>query len=490
MHTKQLSLAIAAILGSQTVLGCDLDIPNLNNPSLTEIEENPTRASTLTAATGLLIAQRAAKATTVGYVNQLGILGRESYDFDANDQRFVSEELQSTLVKNSAFGGVFWRANYAAIRLVNIVLHGAEKVADFTDQERAGIKGFAHTIEALELLTVIITHGETGAVIDTDHPLGGELGAIVPRDEVYAEISRLLDLAATEELPNAGDTFPFILSDGYVGFDTPSKKTPKIPTTFLEFNRAIKARVAVYQASLAALKKTPAGDAIKAAKYAEAKLAIDASFIDDTSEMLNLDAGVNYVYSLAAGDTANALISTAIYAHPKLITDAQKQADGVKPDERLTNKTVALARPVTSTVDTALTTTIRFSKYQNITPIPLIRNEELILLRAEILWFTGDKSGAIAALNTIRTTSGKLAPLSPSPTTDEEFITALLYERRYSLLFEGGHRWIDLRRFGIPLPLDVATHTRNVRFPVPQAECDARPGEPACTVTSDAIIPP
>ena len=30
----------------------------------------------------------------------------------------------------------------------------------------------------------------------------------------------------------------------------------------------------------------------------------------------------------------------------------------------------------------------------------------------------------------------------------------------------------------------VARHTRNIRFPVPQAECDARPGEPTCAITS------
>jgi hypothetical protein len=51
-------------------------------------------------------------------------------------------------------------------------------------------------------------------------------------------------------------------------------------------------------------------------------------------------------------------------------------------------------------------------------------------------------------------------------------------------MFEGGHRWIDLQRFGIPLPLDAPTHTRNIRYPIPQAECDARPGESACKLNS------
>ena len=84
----------------------------------------------------------------------------------------------------------------------------------------------------------------------------------------------------------------------------------------------------------------------------------------------------------------------------------------------------------------------------------------------------------------VRTKSGNLPALSPEPTDDTGFVDALLYERRYSLMFEGGHRWIDLRRFGRPLPLDAPNHVRNIRFPVPQAECDARPGEKACMLNS------
>jgi hypothetical protein len=51
-------------------------------------------------------------------------------------------------------------------------------------------------------------------------------------------------------------------------------------------------------------------------------------------------------------------------------------------------------------------------------------------------------------------------------------------------MFEGGHRWIDLRRFGRPLPLDMPTHVQNVRYPFPQAECNARPNEPRCMLGS------
>jgi hypothetical protein len=69
---------------------------------------------------------------------------------------------------------------------------------------------------------------------------------------------------------------------------------------------------------------------------------------------------------------------------------------------------------------------------------------------------------------------------------EAEFIDDLLYEREFSLLFEGGHRWIDTRRFNKldTLPLDNPTDKRNKRYPIPLAECNARPGEPKCALTS------
>lgn len=482
MYTKELTLAIGALLGSLALPGCDLNVPDLNNPGLEQLENDPTASSINTATTGLLIGQRGGKAGTTGLVNQLGILGRESFDFDPNDGRFVTEELQGPLVKNSAFGGVFWAGNYANIRLGNIIIHGVDKFAEisaeFSKEDQAGIKGVTHTIQALELLTVVLTHESTGAVIDTDHPLGDPLKPIVSRDEVYTEIARLLD-QARDELATAGDAFTFALSAGYKGFDKPA--------TFLKFNRAVKARVDVYQASIAG---SAGNTATQLAKYNEAKTELAASFIDE-SAMPDLKLGVSYVFSTAKGDVTNGLISTAIFAHPTLLTDAQKQMDGTTLDLRYTSKVATLTSPATSSVDNRLSTTIKFKIYTNSTPIPLIRNEELLLLKAEILWFTGDQAGAVAELNLVRDQSGKLPPLAVAPATNTEFVDALLLERRYSLMFEGGHRWIDLRRFGRPLPLDAPDHVQNVRYPIPQGECDARPEEKdkACAITSTQVIP-
>jgi len=135
---------------------------------------------------------------------------------------------------------------------------------------------------------------------------------------------------------------------------------------------------------------------------------------------------------------------------------------------------------------TPLMSNLRFEPiYRNLASrVTLIRNEELILLKAEALFFTGDVAGAITELNIVRTRSGSLPDLVGTP-TEAEFVTDLLFERRYSLMFEG-HRWIDARRFDRlgDLPLDDPTYKRNVRYPIPLPECNARPGEPRCELGS------
>src|SRR5689334_10813708 len=114
--TKSLTLVIGGGV-ALAVAGFDLPDPNLNQPGLQQLQNTPTVVSINTAATGLLVGNRGAKSAPTGLVNQLGILGRESYDFDAADTRFVSELIQGNLSKASPFGGSFWAGNYANIKL-------------------------------------------------------------------------------------------------------------------------------------------------------------------------------------------------------------------------------------------------------------------------------------------------------------------------------------------------------------------------------------
>ena len=114
-------------------------------------------------------------------------------------------------------------------------------------------------------------------------------------------------------------------------------------------------------------------------------------------------------------------------------------------------------------------------------PAGIIRNEELMLIRAEANIFTNNFAAALQDINNIRSVSGGLGPTAFA--TQADGLTALLYEKRYSLLLEG-QRWNDYRRFGLlaQLPIDQPGQFVAKVMPIPQAECDARVTKPnGCT---------
>ena len=452
--TRPSSLAWLALAGAVALAGCDLDVEDLNNPGLDELSENPTPSGIAAACTGLIIGNRIGTAAANGYVAQLGILGREAYNFDAADPRFVGELLAGPLNPGSPFGGNFWAAPYANIRVAEIILDGVDQVAEFDGEPASAIKGFVHTIKALDLLRVITTRDTIGAVIATDTEGVNELGPIASKEETLDEIASLLDQGA-EELAAGGEAFPFPLSSGYAGFDTPA--------TFRTFNRGIRARVAAYQED-----------------YDTVLTALEESFIDDTvTTVAGLEVGVYHSYSTGSGDATNGLTNPNIYAHPSIVAD--KQDD----DMRVDRKVVQVPEEEAGGAQ-GLTSDLKFTMYTSPeAPVPIIRNEELILLRAEAHWGLGDLDLAIDDLNIVRTVSGGLPPLAGGLSA-AEVEDEILYNRRYSLLFEGGHRWIDLRRFGRldELPIDLEGLVINSRYPIPAQECDGRPGEPACAETS------
>lgn len=453
-HTGRATGAVLSLLlGVLLLAGCgDLTVPDYNNPSLEDLRTNPTPAAVRAAATGLQIGARSNIAEPNAYISLLGTLGRESYNLDPSDPRFITEMLIGPLNPSGAFGGNLWALRYRNIQNAVLVLNAVEQVAEseISSTEKEAIRGYAKTMMALDLLLVINSRDANGAVIDVDRPLSEGPGDLVGRDAVLSRVAALLDEAAAH-LAAGGSSFPFAFSSGFSGFDTPA--------TFLTFNRALKARTEVYRRD-----------------YPAALAALQASFV---SRSAPLDLGVYHVFGTGAGETPNGLVASTIYAHPSILANAQSQPGGAL-DLRAQEKVVEV-EPVTVQ---GVTTNLRFTIYDDPTdPIPVITNEELLLLRAEALWFTNRKAEALADLNFVRSEAGGLAPIA-MPASDEAFVTALLYERFYSLLFEG-HRWIDMRRFGRldQLPKALPTHTVQARFPIPEAECLARGQSTPCGVT-------
>jgi hypothetical protein len=446
------TIAMALCATTLSLGACGLDVPDLNNISTDSLLGNPTPAAVKAASTGLLISSRAGKSAQNGYVAHLGILGRESYTFDAADPRFVTEMLAGASLDpgSPAFGGNFWAGPYASIRNANNVLASLEKVAGFSDAEKESIRGFAKTIQALDFLTIVTTHDTNGGPID----VAGSPDTLAPiesKEKMLEHISNLLD-EGKGHLDAASDTFPFPLSGGFTNFNKPA--------TFKQFNRALKARTETYRKN-----------------WNGVLTALGESFLDPAKP---LTLGASYAYGTGSGDTTNGLTSPNIYAHPSIVTEAEVKPgctpDAALPFKCLDERVGRKLKQVGSRTYQGLTSNYQFTLYTNTTPVPIIRNEELLLLRAEANINIGTAESldlAEADINLVRALSGGLPPVE---LVGENAVDILLKERRYSLLMEGGHRWIDMRRYNMlsRLPKDVPTHNIHDKFPIPTTETDAR----------------
>ena len=406
------TLLIACLLTTS----CSVDeITDPNNPSLASVTNDASKAELQTLITGLEARHR----NYFGSATQMfGSFGREVWAFFGSDPRFTSDWLGIGISEpyQDFFGSAgTYISPYLAVKQANVLIDAAAGSSTLTSAEQAGYAGFAKTIKGHQLLFPLLQQFNNGIRTDVKDPLN--LGPIQGYDEALAVIRSELD-AGFSDLNGA--QVPFSLSSGYGGFGDAAG--------LASVNRAIAARAAIY-----------AGD------YSGALSALSSSFMNlNAASAADLMVGPAHVYGQAP-DINNPLFypfdkptSTILIVHPGLVEDALP-GDGrlAKFAQRVTNPAASSGVPIPGDYQDA-----RWS--DNAAPIPYIRNEELILIYAEAKLNTGDPAGAIAAINTIRNIWG-VGDYSGGQSTDE-LMDEILFQRRYSLWAEGGHRWVDLRR--------------------------------------------
>lgn len=411
-------------------------IPNPNAPTMEEIIKNPSISQLNNLVTG---SEGGLRAQLGLYHDLVGVFGREFWRYSNSDSRNTEDLLGKgniTLDPNSYYAVNSWLARYSVVKNCNLLIQATKNCTLLENEaQKNGYYAFARTIAAYQLLLNLTHTDDLGIRTDVNDPK--HLGPIVNKTQALTDIAKLLD-DADALLNNAAIIFP--LSDGFEGFnDVPG---------FRKFNRALSARVSIYRQ-----------------QWAKALTDLNASFLD-LSAGSNLYTGVYHIFSSSSGDLLNELYlsldgqSDIRAAHPTF------EADLEAGDDRI-NKTHIRAVPaafdgLTSTRDVALYATPT-------TPVPFIRNEELILIYAEARLQTNALAEAADALNTIRS-KHNLAPRLDLD-TKAKLIDELLKQRRYSLFGEG-HRWVDMRRYNrlAALPIDRAGDDVWPRVPLPDGE--------------------
>ena len=403
---------LGALCGVLVVLFMGCESLKFNNPNAPSLDS----ATIQTLVTGVEAEMRTELDI---YIQATMTLGREGYFWEPADPRFTGELLFGPVDPGGFLSGRPWTARYRVVAICNELLDRAEKLSG---AEKAAVEGFARTMRAYQLLLVLNYVDEDAQGRSIRLNFDGDLSKpFATKNQAFDFIENDLN-SAFSALNSAGATFPFQLTEGFANFNT--------PPTFAQFNRAIAARVLVYRG-----------------KFNEALTALGQSFLDPNGD---LKLGAYHVYSQAAGDVLSPVFENPTAAFVKLRAHKSFEEDAEPGDLRFASKT--FKRPVVEVFDGLSTDLVAVLAQTNTDPYPIIRNEELILLRAEANVGLGNFAAAEADMNIVRAAAG----LPPYTGTDaSNGLDRVLHEKRYSLFGEG-HRWVDMRRYGKlgQLPID------------------------------------
>ena len=427
---------LAAIIAVSYFSSCKVEpLIDPNNPSPDVISQNASLGEIQNLVTGTESTMRNDMSF---YWDDAGVIGREFYRFSTSDPRFTSDLLgkgSAVLDNNTFYITNPFAARYRVVKNTNILIDALTNTkATITDAQRKAGIAYANTIQAHELLMVFNLEYDNGIRVDVKDP--DNPGPFLSKDLSLTAILDLLNLANTD-LQNNNVDFPFN-----------SNLYSNNALTFSKFNRALAARVSVYKSD-----------------WTGALSALNNSFFNLIGD---LNDGAYYTYSTAGGDQLNPLFfpinssGETRLAQPLFISQAEAG------DSRL-NKVSLRA---SAGFQDGLQSDYDFYVYKtNTDRIPIIRNEELVLIYAEAKAQLGgaNLADAVIALNKIRNAAG--LPNYVGAVTQPALIDEMLKQRRYSLYGEG-HRWIDMRRYGrlAQLPADRAGDDVWVEFPRPATE--------------------
>ncbi|MEP7377486.1 MAG: RagB/SusD family nutrient uptake outer membrane protein [Chitinophagaceae bacterium] len=432
---KLIIINIACFFATAVLLSaCKKNIGNLNSPVL-ESYDNPSKAQLNNLVSGTESGMRNNQAM---YLDVVGMIGREMYRFSGAEPRYTSDLLgaeDAVLNNNTFYLNNPWGSRYRVIKNCNVLIKGATNSSALSAAEKKGYLGFAKTIKAHQLLTNLSMSYTNGIRLDVEDP--DNIGPIVGYPESLTAIAGLLDEAKTDL---TGADIVYSLSSGFDGFNTTAG--------LIKFNRALAARVAVYRQ-----------------QWTEALTDLNESFFSLTEDF---NDGVYNVFGNGLGDQLNLAFfpqnqnGEVRVAHPSYATD-------ITPgDDRINKATLRTASASSADLSSNRDVWVYTS---SLAPVPVIRNEELILIYAEAKIQSGGAglADAVTALNKIRTEHNLLpyaGAVTQAALTDE-----MLRQRRFSLFFEG-HRWVDMRRYNRlnQLPIDRVGDDVWEKFPLPLTE--------------------
>lgn len=480
---RLLCLGIVVALGS----ACDTPtVPNFASPN----PDVTTRAGLQTLVTGLFGGTRI---DLVWIITEMASFARDAGNFTNTDPRFITEFLgDGTPVSNSDFGTFGWNNEFQMVRTADSILAalpGVKSPTAYSAGQRAQITGVVQTIKALNYMYLAEQRDTSGV------PIGGDklndLGAPAPilcNKDVWSAIVAILDSANTALNVDPSDPLAITLPGGFSAVSATAG-------SFAAFNRALAGKANLELAYAIARSSSVTAPTFTSAGAPDhnalmrADSAIAASALYQPGALTPPAAGpfadpiaVYHSFSGTSGDVQNPVNSEI--GTLRLMNEFVAAVDTAS-DLRWKAKVIVNSSPPQQQGYSGVSAPFIIDFYPGVgSPIPIVRNEELVLVRAQIRLGLGDLPGAWNLINAVRTQVGGL----PAATTSTDYATtrdALMREQRISTVLESSSdRAIAIRMYGLAAVADTTWGTNDTHatlMPVPIAELAGRASAtPSC----------
>jgi hypothetical protein len=497
--------AFVAAAGVVSAVACgNTLVPNLDSPNVNA----STQAGIQLLTTGAFAAPRT-QFEIQNFVNAMSSFARDMGIFTASDQEFITMWLGDGVPVSSSrfFGTVVWNNEFRTAASINKILTAIPTVIPaYSASDAAHLAGALNTLKALTFMMLAETRDTVGVPV---YNLSGTPQAQAPilcNKDVWKYIAALLDSANTQlNVAPAATPLPVILPAGFANVSATAGPSTAAGS-FASFNRALAARA--YLQLAYGIARSTAGTAPgpttagapDVASLNSALAAVTASALYNPGALVPQSAGdfspvsdptlVFWNFSGSSGDSPSPLNNDASTMRilNEFVTDVASEIDttAAAGDKRWVSKITINPFPAQQAAYAVVSSGFLVGFIGTATsPVPITRNEELVLTHAQIELGMGNIGATWADINAVRTAVGG----SPAKAPTADYVStrdALLREIRISTLLEFSEdRAIAIRDYGLQAAADTtwgAADTHATLLPLPIGEVDGRSGHvtPSC----------
>jgi starch-binding outer membrane protein, SusD/RagB family len=462
--THHAALVVAPLLAGALASACkDSNVPLLTGP--TRVASTPVGVQN--AITGLFSAAR----NDVGsYVTFMSTFSRDAANFTNTEPRFITEGMGLLPISNTDqfFSASIWDIEFRNAKYANQIIATLPSVTPaYSAADAATITGVAQTMKALQFMMLAETRDTLGvSVYSID---GGSVPQpVFCNKDVWKYIVALLDSGNTALQVAGSSPIPLILPPGFVSVSAAAAPSTS-PGAFAAFNRALAGKAGLeYAYAIArhtggnAAPSPIASGAPDATALTRADSALHASALFNPAAItapqtggFTSDAfGVYHSWSPQSGDQLNPI--NGIIGTLAVLWDMVADADTVN-DARWHAKFAVNPNAVQQLAFAPAASPYIYSYYPTVsTPIPIVRNEELTLVDAQIQLGLGNLGAATSLINTVHQQAGGFATPLVIAAAYTNVRDALLKEQRISTILEAsGDRDISIRMYGMATVSDT-----------------------------------